>query len=330
MSATLDRLEAIIDSSGVARQVEALLAVGVRPRQLSVRTLLTGMLLVAVHGRPAHLRRVHQALLDLDAPDQHRLAIITQWRTGPHLLTYRQVERTFGLIAAALGKPTPDGTPSETLSNVLDALLEASVQVLGEPASSSYAVDWTDLETWSGPPHKPRAERPDDTTPGDEDQDDRRCADPEASWGHRRGQPSRPKRRAVLRLLPPSRHDRQRRARPPGPRARPADASGLLRSRPARRDSCPSLSACTTTPSRSQTCSLDSGYAYRIPKPGRSPSARSGSPRPGSPPQRPRPARHPPRRDLLKREPLLPRHPTSPAQARTARARRHTPANRHA
>lgn len=187
MSATLDRLEAIIDSSGVARQVEALLAVGVRPRQLSVRTLLTGMLLVAVHGRPAHLRRVHQALLDLDAPDQHRLAIITQWRTGPHLLTYRQVERTFGLIAAALGKPTPDGTPSETLSNVLDALLEASVQVLGEPASSSYAVDWTDLETWSGPPHKPRAERPDDTTPGDEDQDDRRCADPEASWGHRRG-----------------------------------------------------------------------------------------------------------------------------------------------
>jgi len=71
----------------VARRIELMLPIGVRPRQLSVRTLLTGMLLAAVHGRPAHLRRVHQALLDLDAPDQHRLAIITQWTTGPHLLT---------------------------------------------------------------------------------------------------------------------------------------------------------------------------------------------------------------------------------------------------
>ena len=99
MSAELERIEQIIDACGVARRIELLLPIGVRPRQLSVRTLLTGMLLAAVHGRPAHLRRVHQALLDLDAPDQHRLAIITQCTTGPHLLTYRQLRRP-GRIAA--------------------------------------------------------------------------------------------------------------------------------------------------------------------------------------------------------------------------------------
>jgi hypothetical protein len=205
----LERLEQIIDTSGVAPQLELLLPIGVRPRQLTVRTLLTGMLLTAVHGRPAHLRRVHHALLDLHHADRQRLGIITHWKTGPHLLTYRQLERTFGLLTAALSKDTPDGTPSQTLSTTLDALLEASVQVLGEPASSSYAVDWTDHETWSRPPPKPRAKRedpdpaainpenPENPTPNTNDSDDsddsddsengRRCADPEASWGHRRG-----------------------------------------------------------------------------------------------------------------------------------------------
>ena len=40
-----------------------MLPVGVRPRQLRVRTLLVGMLAVAREGRPAHLSRVHEALL---------------------------------------------------------------------------------------------------------------------------------------------------------------------------------------------------------------------------------------------------------------------------
>jgi hypothetical protein len=206
VNAGLERLEAIIDTSGVAREIELLLPVGVRPRQLPVRTLLTGMLLAAVQGRPAHLRRVHHALLALDADQQHRLGIIAQWKTGPHLLTYRQVERTFALVVSKLAKQKPNGSPSEALSQVLDALLEASVQVLGEPASSSYAVDWTDHETWSRPPPKRDAKRDDpkplpvddDERPADpkqptpdnnddEDEKDERCADPEASWGHRRG-----------------------------------------------------------------------------------------------------------------------------------------------
>lgn len=58
---SLERLERILDSSAVAERIEALLPVGVRPRQLRVRTLLLGMLLVACDGRPAHLSRVSVA-----------------------------------------------------------------------------------------------------------------------------------------------------------------------------------------------------------------------------------------------------------------------------
>jgi hypothetical protein len=216
-TAQLTRLEQIVDSSGIAREIELLLPVGVRPRQLRVRTLLAGMLLVAVEGRPAHLRRIHHALSDLPDADQHRLAVIAQWKTGPHQLTYRQLERTFALVTRVLSKDTPDGAPSQALSHVLDALLEASVTVLDEPPSSSYAVDWTDLETWSRPPPKPRpastgpaSSDPDsdsdatttttttstndgDTSTSSSDGDTttdgedgrRRCADPEAAWGHR-------------------------------------------------------------------------------------------------------------------------------------------------
>ena len=66
--------------------------------------------------------------------------------------------------------------------------------MLGEPATGSYAVDWTDHETWSRPPRKPRTEQPepatDNTDDGDGDGDgdgDQHCADREASFGHRRG-----------------------------------------------------------------------------------------------------------------------------------------------
>jgi hypothetical protein len=165
----LRRLEEIVDASGVAERIEAMLPVGVRRRQLQVHTLLLGMLLVAVAGRPAHLSRVHQALTSLPEPDQRRLGVIAAWKSGEHLLTYRQVERTFALVAGALAKDEPDGGQSEALQAVLDALLEASVQVLGEPDSDSYAVDWTDLESFARPPRK-----------------DGGTADPEASFGHRR------------------------------------------------------------------------------------------------------------------------------------------------
>lgn len=164
--AQLERLEAIVHRAALCPRIEALLPVGVRPRQLRARTLLVGMLLVACDARPAHLRRVHEALTALPEPEQRRLGVLVEWRGGPHRLTYRQVERTFSLLVKALACEEPDGTPSEALSEILDALLEAGFQVAGCPASSSVAVDWTDLEAFSRPPPKGGG----------------RCADPEASW----------------------------------------------------------------------------------------------------------------------------------------------------
>jgi len=163
-------LEEIIDASGAAPRIEAMLPAGVRARQLMARTLLLGMLLVLADHRPAHLTRVHQALISLPYDDQLRLGVITDWRHGPHLLTCRQTERTFGLVADALGNDSPDGLPSAALQRICDDLLEASVPEQFTDAGTSLAVDWTDLESFSRPPPRGTSD----------------CADPEASWGHRK------------------------------------------------------------------------------------------------------------------------------------------------
>ena len=102
MSLPLAALEEIIDASGIAPRIEALLPAGVRHRQLRVRTLLAGMLLSQADQRPAHLTRVRAALTALPGSDQVRLGVTEDWKTGPHLLTYRQTERTFGLVTGAL------------------------------------------------------------------------------------------------------------------------------------------------------------------------------------------------------------------------------------
>jgi hypothetical protein len=162
--------EGIIDASGVAERLEAMLPTGVRPRQLSVRALLAGMCLTQADGRPAHLTRVHQALTSLPQDDQVRLGIIADWKHGPHQLTYRQTERTSGLVMTALAKDAPDGLPSQALQAACDDLPEASVPEEFKDASRSLAVDWTDLESFSRPPPAKG----------------RDCADPEASWGHRK------------------------------------------------------------------------------------------------------------------------------------------------
>jgi len=128
------------------------------------------MCLAQADHRPAHLTRVHQALVSLPGDDQRRLGVTADWKSGPHQLTYRQAEYTFGLIAGALGKDEPDGLPSRALQAACDDLLEASIPREFTGASSSLAVDWTDLESFSRPP--PRGTRD--------------CADPEASWGHRK------------------------------------------------------------------------------------------------------------------------------------------------
>ena len=112
---------------------------------------------------------MHAQLTALPGPDQRRLGVMQEWKDGPHQLTYRQAERTFGLITAALAKDTPDGTPSAALTAVLDDLLEASIPGEHKDASASLAADWTDVETFSRP--SPSGSRT--------------CADPQASGGHR-------------------------------------------------------------------------------------------------------------------------------------------------
>ena len=167
----LAAFEAVIDASGLAPRIEALLPTGVRRRQLTVRTLLAGMCLTQADGRPAHLTRVHQALTALPEGDQRRLGVIADWKHGPHQLTYRQTERTFGLVADALNRDEPGGLPSGPLQAACDDLLEASIPEQFKDGSRSLAVDWTDLETFSRPPPRGTSD----------------CADPEASWGHRAG-----------------------------------------------------------------------------------------------------------------------------------------------
>jgi hypothetical protein len=166
----LAAFEEIIDASGAAPRIEATLPAGVRPRQLSARTLLAGMCLAAAGHRPAHLTRVHQALTALPADDQRRLGVIADWKHGPHQLTYRQTEYTFGLMADAAGKDEPDGLPSGPLQRICDDLLEASIAEEFKNGSRSLAVDWTDLESFSRPPP---------ARGGD-------CAGPQAWWGHRK------------------------------------------------------------------------------------------------------------------------------------------------
>ena len=169
MSIPLAVIEDIIDASGIAGVIEDLLPHGVRGRQLTARTLLTGMMLALGDGRPAHLTRVHAALTSLPGADQAQLGVTEDWHGRPHQLTYRQVEHTCRLIAKALSKDSPDGAPSGNLQAYCDQLLEASIPAMHKNASTALAADWTDVETWSRPPRHRATE----------------CADPEASWGHR-------------------------------------------------------------------------------------------------------------------------------------------------
>lgn len=170
MSVPLAVIEDIIDASAVAPLIESLLPHGVRTRQLTARTLLTGMMLALADGRPAHLTRLRQALTALPARDQERLGVIEDQKTGPHQLTYRQVEHTHRLVTKALARPAPDGTPSPSLQHVCDHLAEASIPGQFKNASTSLAVDWTDIEAWARPVAH---------------QDAGTGTDPEAGWGHR-------------------------------------------------------------------------------------------------------------------------------------------------
>ena len=167
----LERSEEVIDRSGIAQTIEDMLPNMGQKRQLSVRTLLLGILLALADDRPCHLTRVHQELVDLREEERVRLGIMKDH----HLLTYRQVEHTFRLVRRAVSKDHRDGSPSPILQEVMDHLIEASVPDDCKDLSRSLALDWSDHETFSCPPFAQGA----------------RCADDEASWGHRRATPAK-------------------------------------------------------------------------------------------------------------------------------------------
>jgi hypothetical protein len=167
--ASLSELEAVLDTSGATEAIELSMPAGGRPRQLPVRSLLLGVLLAASDDRPAHLTRVHEALMALPATDKERLGVTASWRNGPHELTYRQVEHTTASLRAVFSAESSSGGPGPLLSGFVEALVEASIpEALKE--GSDLAVDWTDVETFSRPGHGGRA-----------------SVDPDASFGHRRG-----------------------------------------------------------------------------------------------------------------------------------------------
>ena len=163
-------IEEVVDAAGVAAPVEARIVGGGRPRQLSARTLLVGICLALSDHRPAHLTRIHEALVKLSDDDRLRLGVVVTWRCGPHLLTYRQVERTCRLVTTALSKDVPDGRPSAQLREVADSLVEASIPERWKDASGALAVDWSDIESHFRPPEKRGGV----------------CAEAEASWGRRK------------------------------------------------------------------------------------------------------------------------------------------------
>ena len=312
MSIPLAVLEDITGGSGAGAAIEALLPIGVRHRQLRVRTLILGMMLTLDDGRPAHLTRVHQALTGLPAGDQARLGVTEEWKNGPHQLTYRQVERTFNLVTDALAKDEPGGAPSGDLAQACDDLLEASIPAQHKDASAALAVDWTDVESWSRPP--PRG------TTG--------CADPEAHWGHRNSNLPGPKGEMFFGYYLSAATMMAEEHGPPVPEL-------------ARRMT---LTSCALDPVRAFAKVLtsmfaagiplgdildDSGYAHRDAKAWAIPLRRRPA-HPGPAPARPRTARNPPRRDHRQRQPVLPGHPQDTAPARATGPHRHPGRNRRA
>ena len=248
---------------------------------------------------------MHQALISLPKADQIRLGVLATWKHGPHLLTYRQTERTFGLIAKVLAKDQPDGAPSDGLAVICDDFLEASVPAEHKNTTRALAADWSDLETFSQPPPH-----------GSSD-----CADPEASWGHRRGDsPGQKDELFYGYYLPAATMVRQENG-PPVPEL-------------ARRMT---QTSCHLDPARAMVPVLqrmaaggiplgdvldDSGYAHRVPGNWAVPLRTAGA-QLIQDLHRPRPPRHPPRRDHRQRQSLLPCHPPPAAGTRAPGPRRH-------
>lgn len=164
--------EAAVDRSNVAPFIERAIPITLQ-RQLSIRTLLLGILVTAMEERPLMLSWVWTTLCELDEQDQRRLGVIGTTVHGQqdHLLTYRQVEDTYRVMMLALDyrpvpvfrkgikgaarhqaflahQPSPDEAAKRrsNLEWVCDALLEATLPRRLR-RHRAHALDWTDVHT---------------------------------------------------------------------------------------------------------------------------------------------------------------------------------------
>ena len=216
MSIPLAVLEDIIDASGAAPAIEALLPAGVRRRQLTVRTLLRACMLTLADDRPAHLTRVHAALhrAARGRPGPARRHRGLEDRAAPAHLPAGRAHLPPGRQGAGQGRP--DGAPS------------------GGPAVS--------LRPPAGGQHPRRAQERQHGAGGGLDRRgvlvpaaparQHRMRRPRSRLGAPQLQPARPQRRDVLRLLPVSRHHGRRGERPGRARAGPPDDPRRLRPGP--------------------------------------------------------------------------------------------------
>ena len=316
----LERLEQIIDASGVARRIEALLPVGVRPRQLSVRTLLVGMLLVAARtAAPRTCADVHQALLALPearaaAARDHR-PLARPARTCSPTARSSTPSRSSSHSSPS---DTPDGTPSET-SHRDPRPAARSQRHRARRARHAAATRSTGPTTRPGRARHPRARQARHPRPSPADRPTATPAAPATPTPSQRRDsdgdsdrmisdaptPRRPGGTAAA--TTPARQTSCSTATTSKPSPTVKDEHGpevpelarrmhldQLPPRPARPRSCPSSSACTNDGITIADLLADSGYAYRVPETWALPIRALGAePDPGPAPQRPRHATAP-------------------------------------
>lgn len=113
---------------------------------------------------------------NLSESDKWRLGVISNWHGVPHQLTYRQVEYTFSCMVSALQSNTSVGESEESnaLADIIARLVQASIPKTYKNSSTSYAIDWTDVETFASPVSLAQVQA-----------GHKGCADADASWGHR-------------------------------------------------------------------------------------------------------------------------------------------------
>ena len=287
--------EEIIDASGVAPRIEAMLPIGVRaPAADASAPCWPACCLTQADHRPAHLTRVHQALTSAARrrPAAARRDRGLEARPAPADLPADRAHLRPGRRRARQGRART-GCPRGPLQRVCDDLLEASIPEQFKDASTSLAVDWTDLESFSRPP--PRGTSA--------------LRRPRGLLGTPQEQPAAQPGRAVLRLLPVGRdHDAARSTARPSPSSPAAPPCRSCRHDPVRA-LVPVLTAMPAAghPARRHPRRL----RLRPPRRRRlGPPAPPGrrAARPGPAPARPRPQGHPPRRHHRQRQPVLPAH----------------------